>query len=310
MKSLSRFLARTLPALTLVAWSVMIFYFHFSGRLKAYVTEDFRTLALIAAVLLPVVALGLLFTAKGVIVMPDDECDPATFGNAGMRAEPKLRPGQLLAFLILTLPIGAAAAVTADGFSASTVRNRGVVQGTAAIPQSARTFQPAPPTPPAQRTSPAPLEPALPTADGSVPAEPAAPAGGPRVDSTSYLRKSSDGTLVAEVVDFLFAADQANDRGDFEGKKFEVIGQFLPDQGGNKLKFQLVRMFMFCCAADSRPIAITVEAPGALDGLAEMGWVKVVGTINFLGNEQGRFSPVLRADRIAKTEPPPEVMLY
>ncbi len=319
MNSLNRFFARALPALTLVAWAAVLLYFYFSGRLRPYVTEQFRTMCLIAGILLPIVAGGLLFTGRGVVVAPEDECDPVTFGNASSRPDARLRGGQWLAFLILMVPIYAATAMTTDSFSGNAVRNRGIVTDSSVIPQSAASFTPlgAAPATASAKSAPAaaptaaqraPLEPPLPTADGSAPpTTPLDPT--QRVDATQYLKKAPGGAIVAEVVDFLFAADNANDRGDFEGKKFEVIGQFLPAQD-SKLKFQLVRMFMFCCAADSRPVAITVEAPGSLEPTAEMSWVKVNGTMTFRAGPDGKFAPLLRADRITKTEPPQEAMLY
>ena len=130
------------------------------------------------------------------------------------------------------------------------------------------------------------------------------------MDATQYLRKSEDGTPIAEVVDFLFAADDPSMRPDFEGKKFEIVGQFLPDRGGEKMKFQLVRMFMLCCAADARPVALSIEAPGTLEGLTDMAWLKVIGTVKFVPAADGRMSAVIQAQKILPTNPPAEIMLY
>jgi uncharacterized repeat protein (TIGR03943 family) len=319
MKSLNRLLARSLPAITLFAWSGVLLYFYFSGRLNHYLIETYRPFVLATGLLLPIVALGLLFTGRGVVAMPDDETDAMAFGVRANTADAKLRPGQILAFLVLLLPVGAAAAVKNDSFSAKAIFNRGLVENSAGLPQSAGA-QPAQLS--AKLTAPAaalpalgvtkqaaPLEPPLPTADGQN--APSAPvAGSDRVDATQYLRKSEDGTPIAEVVDLLFAADDASMRPDFDGKKFEIVGQYLPDRGGEKLKFQLVRMFMLCCAADARPVAVTIEAPGTLQGVADMSWVKVIGNVKFVPAADGRMSAVIQAQKILPTNPPAEIMLY
>lgn len=315
-----RFFARVLPALTLCAWSALLLYFYFSGRINPYVTASFRLYCLAAGLLLPVVALGLVLASRGVVVTPEEECEPSSFGNAASRANAGLRGAQWLAFLILTIPIYAAAAVTKDSFSVLTIMNRGFVEDASAIPRSAGTLparaatKPAAapsaagqPTGTAQRPMP---EPPLPTADGK-PAE--ADGGLPpteRVDGTQFMRRGADGSIAAEVVDFLFAAVDDGNRKDFEGKKFEVVGQFLPDKGGSKLKFQLVRMFMFCCASDARPVALAVDAPGTLEGISEMGWVKLTGVAKFRAEADGRFTPYFQAERVTPTEPPAETMLY
>ena len=89
-----------------------------------------------------------------------------------------------------------------------------------------------------------------------------------------------------------------------------MVGQFLPDRGGEKLKFQLVRMFMLCCAADARPVALAVEAPGTFQGVADMAWVKVLGKVRFVPGADGRMSAVIQAQEILPTSPPAEIMLY
>ena len=90
----------------------------------------------------------------------------------------------------------------------------------------------------------------------------------------------------------------------------ELIGQFMPDTsnnaGGNR--FKAVRMFMVCCAADSRPVATLVEAD-KLPDFPEMTWVKITGTPTF-PIEKGRRISVLKAAKVEKTKPPEEAMIY
>ena len=118
------------------------------------------------------------------------------------------------------------------------------------------------------------------------------------------------------MTDLLFAADDDTMRPQMEGRTAEMIGQFMPakdDASGRR--FQLVRMFMVCCAADARPVAVMVEKPAdpqmraATDKLPELGWVRVTGKVEF-PLENGRRVAVLQADKAAPTDPPKEAMLY
>ena len=127
---------------------------------------------------------------------------------------------------------------------------------------------------------------------------------------SDYLVRTPEGNIVAEVLDLLYAAQDNILRQDFEGKNVELIGQFMPDTsnnpGGNR--FKAVRMFMVCCAADSRPVATLVEAD-RLPDFPEMTWVKITGTPTF-PVEKGRRISVLKAAKVEKTRPPEEAMLY
>src|SRR4029077_14106641 len=94
-----------------------------------------------------------------------------------------------------------------------------------------------------------------------------------------YLQRTTDGTIVAEVLDLLYAAQDNALRKDFEGKSVELVGQLMPDTSGNATghRFKAVRMFMTCCAADARPVATLFEIEQKV-GLPEMSWIKVTGT--------------------------------
>ena len=85
----------------------------------------------------------------------------------------------------------------------------------------------------------------------------------------------------------------------------------MPDKSTNSnglKRFKAVRMFMSCCAADARPVATLVEV-ATLPDLPEMTWVKIIGVPTF-PFENGRRTAVLQAERVQKSEPPEENMLY
>ena len=84
----------------------------------------------------------------------------------------------------------------------------------------------------------------------------------------------------------------------------------MPDATNNASgkRFKAVRMFMTCCAADARPVAVLAESDTKTD-LPEMSWIKITGTATF-PVENGRRIAVLKADKVEKCNPPEETMLY
>jgi len=63
-----------------------------------------------------------------------------------------------------------------------------------------------------------------------------------------------------------------------------------------------------CCAADARPVAVTVQTSQAAK-LPEMSWIKVTGKATF-PVEAGRSVPVVEADSVTPTDAPPESFIY
>ena len=59
---------------------------------------------------------------------------------------------------------------------------------------------------------------------------------------------------------------------------------------------------------DARPVATLVEAD-TLPPFPEMTWVKITGVPTF-PIEKGRRISVLKAEKVEKTEPPAESMIY
>ena len=136
------------------------------------------------------------------------------------------------------------------------------------------------------------------------------------MDTAQYLKTTADGHVIAEVTDLLFAAEDESMRPLFEKRTVELIGQYLPVKDASDQRFQIVRMFMVCCAADARPIAIAVLPPTQADAKAasakapvEMSWTRVVGTVEF-PLENGRRIPIIHAQTATQCDPPSEAMLY
>ncbi len=302
--------ARWLPAATLATWSAVLLYYHFSIQMKDMLAPEFRVYAFIAALVLGVMALCFILFKGDATCCSSGEC-----GHGLSR----LSTGKLLTFFILLVPVVVAARYDPrEGFSGTMVRNRGTAT---TLEQLGSAF----PRPSDGKTDfRKPVDLSLPSKDGSTPpttdtpqpavvaATPSPGSQPPAAEKTTadYLVRTPDGKIVAEVLDLLYAAQDNLLRQDFEGKPVELVGQFMPDSAGKPgiARFKAVRMFMTCCAADARPVATLVEAD-KLPDFPEMTWVKITGVPTF-PVEKGRRISVLRAEKVEKTEPPSEAMIY
>jgi hypothetical protein len=124
--------------------------------------------------------------------------------------------------------------------------------------------------------------------------------------SAQYLPRGEDGNVVLEVSDLLYSQSEESLRKLFTGKTIEVIGQYLP--GADKSEFKIVRMFIWCCAADARPISVPVKTQEPVQ-ISDMSWVKVIGQPEFESNGD-HTKVVLKAAQVLPTDPPAEAMLY
>lgn len=285
--------------------------FYFNGRVKDLLAPPFRPWVLVAGLVLAFLALVfLVFRADASC------CSSAECGHSLSR----FASGRLLTFLVLILPISVAAFFSPESFGKTAIENRGITMDVASLGLKNRRPGPPPamPLPTKEPAVPAPAPAEQGKNDFVVNQPPGAatptPANGqppaPEPSPGDYLQRTADGRIVAEVLDLLYAAQDNVLRKDFENKPVQLIGQFMPDKtsANQTNRFKAVRMFMYCCAADSRPIAALVEMDKMPD-LPEMTWVKIEGTATF-PLENGRRVSVLKADKVEKTEPPEEAMLY
>lgn len=282
---------RLLTALSLLFWGAALLYFFASGRLgghrggSPYLVPGLQPLVAVAGLLLVGLAVGAWVRRPTLAVVASNP------RRGGMT--------QLLAFLVLNLPVATALCVTQDGFGAAAVRNRGVATDSASLPAAATRAV----------SVPAPLATNEPPLPGEIPAPEDSNA---PTDIAAALPKSADGNLIVNVVDLLMAAEDDTLRPQFEGRTVEMVGQFMPAESGREMdadkRFRLVRMFMVCCAADARPVAVNVESAQPAR-LTEMAWTKVVGTVAF-SKDGERHNVVVRSRSAVVTEPPKEAMLF
>ena len=268
----------------LAVWGVTLAYFWFSGRISSYLHPSFHLWTAISSVVLVIMAIALLFLPKGT-----DCCE----GDCLHANEGKSTLGKIITALLLTVPLLAAAAISPSQFGASTVINRGIVDNIASLPG----YQP---------PSSSPVDPPLPTQDGANNAQPATD----QQSASEFLPKNAAGQIKAQTVDLLYAAQEPSMREDFENKEVELIGQYMPARANNPKgdRFDLVRMFVVCCAADSRPVAVAVQG-NKPDATAEMSWVRVTGKATF-PIEGGRTTPIVIADKVEPCEPPEDTFIY
>ena len=288
---------RWLPGVTLLVWSGVLLAYYWTGRIASFLQPSFRVNVLLAGLAMLAMACCFLFL-PGVANCCDDERCGHPLGRRKF--------GRILTFLVLILPLTAAAMFSPNNYSATAIGNKGIVTDVSGlVRRNGTTKTPGPQAAVADNAS----EPPLPTKSGQ-PAPAAAATPSTDTSADQYLPKSKDGNIEVQVIDLLYAAQDSSMRADFDGKTVETIGQLMPDDthnaGGNR--FKLMRMFMYCCAADAKPIATLVEAP-AMPNAQEMAWVKVVGKVEF-PIEGGRTIPVLKATSVTQVDPPEETMLY
>ena len=254
----------------LMVWGIVLSYFYFSDRINNYLHPSFHIWTGISGIVFILIAFGLVFLPG---TQGDDCCDHDHGASAGMGK-------QIFGAIVLSVPLVIAATFSPSQFGASLVENRGLANSVADLPG----YTPQAPA-----------------------AADAAPASG---DQQDFTIKNEKGQIKAESIDLVYAAEDSVMRQDFENKEVEMIGQYLPARTGNAKgdRFNLVRMYVMCCAADARPVAVSVQTEQK-DQFPEMGWVKVVGKATF-PLEGGRATPVVVAERVEACDPPEETFVY
>ena len=121
---------------------------------------------------------------------------------------------------------------------------------------------------------------------------------------------STTGIMPIQVIDMLYAVQMPTYREEFEGKEVELIVQYVPMTTGNPKgdRFQAIRLFITCCAADAKPVGVTVRYRGSLK-VPEMSWIRIVGKPVF-PLEGGRRTALLEATQVQPCPAPDEPFLY
>lgn len=282
-------LQRALPPIALLEWGGIITYFCLSGRVASFLHPNFRGFALITGILLIGTALLVAFTHE-------DDCGRETHDHDGCcghdhdeheHGHGSLSGGKMLAFAIILLPMGLAAFISPDRFSAEMVEKRGTVENASSLPGVVDRYQNDPQN------------------------DDAASAAAKADQENPYLKPNSEGNIEAEVLDLMYAAEDPVTQKDYNGKRVEMIGQFVRNASsppGTKT-FKLMRLFMICCATDVQPLSVAVETKDELPDFPSMSWVKVVGDVEFT-SDGAKHSAKIKAERVTTAEAPVEQYIY
>jgi uncharacterized repeat protein (TIGR03943 family) len=110
--------------------------------------------------------------------------------------------------------------------------------------------------------------------------------------------------IECEVTDLLWAANDAAASQSLTGREVRLIGQYYPEDADG---FQVVRLLMFCCAADAQPMGIKVR--GATNGLTANAWIEVTGKV-FFGRGASQKQVEIELENVRTISPPREIFLY
>ena len=133
--------------------------------------------------------------------------------------------------------------------------------------------------------------------------------------NAGYLANSRNGivsdqkaedNIAVEITDLLRAKTTEPLRNFIAGKNVAVVGQFVP--GSTENNFRLTRMFIWCCAADARPIHVTVEVSAPVY-VPELQWVKVIGRPQY-SIVDGHAHLLVKAYSVVPIKAPKDAMLY
>lgn len=279
---------RTLTLITLLLWGGTLVYFRLSGRIASYLHPQFHAYVLVAGGGLLILAALWWWASRET----DEGCrDCGCHHGSDDEPRSRLTAGAAFAFAVLLLPITAAAFISPSQFGEAMVMNRGIVTDISQLPSA---------EPPGGSWEDAPAwDENVDNVDATWPEG--------QEEGVEYFTRAPDGSIQVETLDLLFAAQEPGLREEFENQRVSIIGQYIPPRDGKGGGFDLVRMFVICCAADARPLGIKVT--GEPVAVPRMGWVRITGVARF-EDRGGTVEPSLELEKIEEVEAPRESFLY
>ncbi len=258
---------RILFSIAVLIWSAALLYFYGSGRMNQYLAPDFRLIAFAGGLGLAVLALfNLLTSGQSADCGHDHGDDEHDHESSDMHP--------LTAFLLMVVPVGLSVAWTKDEYSVSALSRKGLYDTPSG--DNSRFLSSAVP--------PLTLE---------------------EIEKTH--RKTQDGFYQFSLLDLFFATGDRELQTAIDGLKVETEGRWMDEKvrNPNGTRKRLYRLFMTCCAADSRAIPVILEFGKMPPEFPENGWVKVSGTMRF-PLEDGEVQPVLIVEHAEATKAPDE----
>jgi uncharacterized repeat protein (TIGR03943 family) len=257
---------RVIFSFALLAWGGVLVYFYATGRITKYLAPDFRPLSLAGGLGLLVVGLFNLLTAGQQASCGHDHGPDDSHDHESLDVHP------LAAFLILLVPLSLGVAWTKDSFSIGSLTRKGLMDSPA--------------------------------------------------DSNSMLLGSIMPKLTKEIIEkqhpknaagyhefglmeLFFSSGDPEMRELVAGMLVETEGRIVKDPDGPANQRRLYRLFITCCAADSRAIPIIVRFKGEVPAVEENAWMKLSGTMRYPDEGEG-YVPVLEVDHAAEAAAPAE----
>ena len=280
----------------MILWGGMVLWLSLSKQLSSYLHPSLQPYTTSAGILLLLLS---FFRIRSLMLLPKPHHHGTCCGHSH-HGEPSHDHGDhdhhhqesprgktlllISKTILLLLPLVIFVSGNATAYTVTTVQNRGVVDDLSKLPAAN-----------ANTASSTTSFTAASTAQGSA-----------KPSSTS----SPGGPMPLQIIDMLYAIQMPSYREEFEGKEVEMVGQFVPMITGNPKgdRFQAIRLFITCCAADAKPVGVTVRYPKAVT-VSEMGWVKITGKPTF-PMEGGRQTAVLEADSVKPCDAPSEPFVY
>ncbi len=130
-------------------------------------------------------------------------------------------------------------------------------------------------------------------------------------DLEAQVGRDAAGYFELEVPELYYTAGDLEVRRVLEGQPVVTVAQVMPEKFNNPegTRVRIFRIFIECCAADARPLAIPVEFGRTPPEFREMGWVEVRGHMTYRP-EGGTTVPILLAEEMVETDEPEQKMMY
>ena len=262
-----KLLSRILQSLAVIAWGGVLVIFYYRDLLEKYLAPDFRLLAFAGGLGLIVIGAFTLLTAWHHADCGHDHGPGDAHDHESLDIHP------VFAFLILTVPLFCAVSWTKHQYSIDALTRKGLTDS----PLDSGSLFLSSVLPPLTRE----------LIEKQHPPNP-------------------DGYRPFPVMELFFSSADPEMRELIEGMPVVTEGRMVPTPDGEPGCYRLYRLFITCCAADSRPIPIIVRfKPEALPQVEPNTWMTVSGTITFPDEGRGP-QPVVEVDFARPGEAPLE----
>lgn len=298
----------------LILWGAVMLYYFASGRIIHYLTGNgtFRIQCLFSGLALFILAIfNFVYRSGGAGHSHGHQHDGHNHGHHGhehgadcghdhshAHGSDGSWISKLVAFLILGVPLAAAAVYSPDRYSDEFMISK-VHASTSSNPNAALGG-------PVDLAKRAEKMPPSPSADGAIK--------NPNDFTVEELERLSggrtpEGHIPLQLVELFYMPAQTRDvQAVVATQTIETVGQAIKDRQ-DPTKMRLFRMMMTCCAADARPISMPVEFENAPPEWREMGWYKLIGTVEYR-DIAGVPTTIFKATALEPSKAPRQQMLY